>query len=601
MQIKFNTHFTSFITLLIVLSVYCTQSVASSSLGMGYTPKYKPGFDHFDYVNPTAEKKGKLVLSAFGNFDSLNPYLLKGIAASGITDLILEPLMVQSQDEPFSVYAHIANDIELAKDKLSVTFKLNPDARFSDGSAVTAEDVKFTFDTLKSDKAHPRFGFFWADIKKAVVVNKLTVRFEFVKVNPELHMIAAQMPVFAKKWIGDKPFNKVSDTPPIGTGPYVLDKYDLGKNISFVRNPNYWAKDKNTRKGMFNFEKITFKYYKDFTIMLEAFKAGEFDWMWEFNSKKWARDYKGPKFTSGEIVVEEIDHNNNAGMQGFIFNTRKEIFKDQRVRRAITLAFDFKWSNEKLFYNQYERCYSYFSNSDLAAARTLPVGDELALLNEFKDKLPPEVFTKVWKPPSTEKPSSLRKNLRKATKLLKEAGWKIKGGVLKNNKDEAFAFEMILSQKGFERILAPFARNLKKLGIALTYRTVDVSLYQSRSDTFDYEMIVASFPQSQSPGNELLNYWHSSTADKNGSNNAIGIKDPVVDALIEKAIYAKDRKQLVTAVHALDRVLLHGDYQVPNWFIGKHRIAYKKIFSYPKNLPKYFSADSWMMSTWWRL
>ncbi len=601
MQIILNTRFTYFVTLLVVLFNFCSQGVAAPALGMGYTPKYKPDFDHFDYVNPSAVKKGKLVLSAFGNFDSLNPYLLKGISAAGITDLILEPLMVQSQDEPFSVYAHIANDIELAKDKLSVTFKLNPKARFSDGNPVTADDVKFTFDTLKSDKAHPRFGFFWADIKKAVVIDKLTVRFEFIRVNPELHMIAAQMPVFAKKWIGNKSFDKVSDTPPIGTGPYILKKYDLGKNVIYVRNPNYWAKDKNTRKGMFNFEKITFKYYKDFTVMLEAFKAGEFDWIWEFNSKKWARDYKGPKFTSGEIAVEEINHSNNAGMQGFIFNTRKDIFKDQRVRRAITLAFDFEWSNEKLFYNQYERCYSYFSNSELAAPRALPVGDELALLNEFKDKLPKEVFTKVWNPPSTKKPGSLRKNLREAKKLLDAAGWKIKDGELINSKGEPLSFEMILTQKGFERILAPFARNLEKLGITLTYRTVDVSLYQRRSDTFDYDMIVANFPQSQSPGNELLNYWHSSTADQEGSNNAIGVKDPIVDALIEKAIYAKDRKQLVTAVHALDRVLLHGNYQVPNWFIGKHRIAYWKKFAYPKNLPKYFSADTWMISTWWSL
>jgi len=570
-------------------------------MGMGYTPKYKPNFDHFDYVNPNAVKKGKLVLSAFGNFDSLNPYLLKGISAKGITDLIFEPLMVQSQDEPFSVYAHIADDIDLAEDKLSVTFKLNPKARFSDDSPVTAEDVKFTFDTLKSDKAHPRFGFFWADIKKAVVVDNLTVRFEFVKVNPELHMIAAQMPVFAKKWIGKKAFDKVSDSPPIGTGPYILEKYDLGKNAVYVRNPNYWAKDKNTRKGMFNFEKITFKYYKDFTVMLEAFKAGEFDWIWEFNSKKWARDYKGPKFTSGDIITEEIKHSNNAGMQGFIFNTRRDIFKDQRVRRAITLAFDFSWSNEKLFYNQYERCYSYFSNSELAAPRALPTGDELSLLNEFRDKLPAEVFTKVWYPPSTKKPDSLRKNLREAKKLLDAAGWKIKGGELSNSKGQQFAFEMILRQKGFERILAPFARNLKKLGVTLTYRTVDASLYQRRSDSFDYDMIVTNFPQSQSPGNELINFWHSSTADEDGSNNAIGVKDPVVDALIEKVIYAKNREQLLTAAHALDRVMLHGDYQVPNWFIGKHRIAYWKKYAYPKNLPKYFSADSWMMNTWWSL
>ena len=592
------SYFKRVLFFVVLLSIYSNCN-AASSMAMGYTPKYQPGFKHFDYVKPDAPQKGKLVLSSFGNFDSLNPFLLKGISANGISDLMLEPLMVQSQDEPFSVYAHIANDIKLAKDKLSVTFKLNPDARFSDGSKITAEDVKFTFDTLKSDKAHPRYRFSWADIKSAVVIDKLTVKFNFVKVNPELHMIAAQMPVFAKKWVSNKSFDKLSDTPPLGSGPYTIKKYDFGKNIEYVKNPNYWAKNKNTRKGMFNFKSVIFKYYKDNTVRLEAFKAGEFDWIWEFNSKQWARDYTGPKFQSGKIAREEINHSNNAGMQGFIFNTRKEIFKDKRVRRAITLAFDFKWSNEKLFYKQYDRCYSYFSNSELAAPRALPVGDELALLNEFKDKLPPEVFTTVWYPPSTEKPSSLRKNLREAKKLLKEAGWNVKNGALTNSKGEVFQFEMMLAQKGFERILAPFERNLKKLGINLTYRTVDVSLYQRRSDTFDYEMMVANFPQSQSPGNELINYWHSSTADQDGSNNAIGIKDEVVDALIDKVIYAENRNKLLTAVHALDRVLLHGDYQVPNWFIGRHRIAYWKKFAYPKNLPKYFYADSWMLSTWW--
>ena len=572
---------------------------AAPSVALGYTPKYPVDFEHFDYVDPNAPQGGELILSGFGNFDSFNPFILKGVSVDGLGALVLEPLMVQSADEPYSLYAHLAEDIQLADDGLSVTFRLDPRAHFSNGDPVLAEDVKVTFDTLKSDKGHPQFRFYWADIQQTVVVDERTVRFEFVKRNPELHLIAAQMQVFSHKWGEGEAFDKLTRTPPIGSGPYTIDKHRLGKDITYVRDPNYWGRALSTRRGMFNFERITYKYYSDETVHLEALKAGEFDFALVSNTKQWARDYVGPQFSDGRIVKEELAHRNNAGMQGFVMNTRRDKFKDRRVRRALSLAFDFAWSNRNLFYGQYTRCDSYFSNSELAA-RGLPEEDELALLEPFREQLAPEIFTQVWRPADTSEPDALRENLRAAQALLKEAGWTVRDGRLRNAAGEPFDVEFLLAQKGFERILAPYAHNLRKLGIELKYRTVDVSLYVQRSRSFNFDMMVASFPQSQSPGNEQLNMWHSSTADQDGSNNSAGIKDPVVDALVEKLVYAPDRKGLIAAAHALDRVLLYGEYVVPNWYIATHRVAYWDKFGHPKTLPLYYDAESWVLQSWWR-
>ncbi len=584
--------------LLVALLAYGGQTQAAPSQAMGYTPKYPDDFDHFDYVNPNAPRGGELVLSGFGSFDSFNPYILKGMAADGLGNLMFESLMVKSLDEPFSQYGLLAEDVELAEDRLSATFRLRAEARFNDGSPVTAEDVKFSFDTLKGEHGHPQYRFYWADIERAVVVDERTVRFEFARVNPEIHLIAGEIPVFSRAWVGDTPFDKLALTVPIASGPYLIDGYDLGKNITYRRNPDYWGEQLGVRRGMFNFEKVTYKYYRDFTVSLEAFKAGEFDFIHEYNSKKWARDYVGPKFADGRILKTELKHANNAGMQGFVFNLRRPLFQDKRVRRAISLALDFDWSNRKLFYGQYQRCDSYFSNSELAA-RGLPEGDELALLEPFRDRLPPEIFTYEWRPPATVAPSSLRANLRRAQALLREAGWVYRDGALRDEKGEALRFEVILAQKGFERILAPFARNLEKLGIVVDYRTVDTALYKQRMDNFDFDMVVASFGQSQSPGNELMSVFHSSSAEQSGARNLFGLADPVVDALVEQVIYAEDRKALVTATRALDRVLLHGEYLVPHWFIGSHRIAYWDRFGMPESLPLYYDAGDWVLSSWW--
>jgi microcin C transport system substrate-binding protein len=575
---------------------------AAPSAALGYTPYYEPGFKNFNYVNPDAPKGGELILSGVGNFDSFNPYLLKGIAATGLS-LVFETLMEKSQDEPFSLYGLVAEDIELAKDELSVTFRLNPQARFTDGSPVTAADVKFSFDTLKSEHAHPQYRIYWNDIQAAEIIDNRNIRFRFAKKNPELHLIAAEIPVFAQASVAGKAFDTIVTKPLLASGPYVIDQYQMGKYITYKRNPHYWAKDLNTRRGMHNFERITFKYYQDREISLEALKSGEFDFMAVYESKAWARDYIGPKFDSGEIKKTELPHSNNAGMQGFVFNLRRPIFQDIRVRQAINLAFDFEWANKNLFFDQYERCDSYFSNSDLAA-RGLPSEAELALLKplseQFPEQFPQTSLTQVWQPVSTKSPYSLRANLRQAQKLLTEAGWYLQNGVLQNKAGVHLEFEALLAQKGFERILAPFARNLEKLGIKLNYRTVDVALYQRRQDTFDFDLVVTIFGQSQSPGNELRSMWHSSAADQEGSNNLIGLKNPLVDALIEKVIYASNRQALVTAVHALDRVMLAGEYVIPNWYTGRHRIAYWNKFGQPSKQPLYYQAEDWVMRTWWQ-
>ena len=592
--------FRSFTTLslLLALAIAGGSAHAVSSMAMGYTPKYAENFKHFDYVNPDAPKGGKLTLSGFGTFDSLNPFLLKGISASALGQLVFESLLEKSLDEPFSEYGLLADDFSLAEDQLSVTFHLNPKARFSNGKPVLAEDVKFSFDTLMSKAAHPQYRIYYGDVESAEVLDERTVRFNFKRKNPELHLIIGEIAIFSKDWLQGKAFKDTSEIKPVSSGPYVVDSYQTGKNITYRYNPDYWAKDLPVRKGMYNFDTVVVKYYKDTTIALEAFKAGEFDFFLENHSKRWARDHVGPKYDSGEIIKTELKHHNNAGMQGFAINTRREKFKDVRVRRALTLAFDFAWSNKQLFYGQYVRAYSYFSNSELAATG-LPQGEELALLEQYRDQLPEEVFTTQWRPPESEAKGALRKNLLRARDLLAEAGWRIKDGKLVNANGEVLEINVLLIQKGFERIFAPYAKNLAKLGIKVNYRTVDASLYQHRVETFDFDMMVTSFPASMSPGNELRNMYSSEAAKTEGSRNLPGISDPVVDALIDRVINSKNRHDLVIATRALDRVLVHGEYLVPNWFINTHRIAYRNIFGIPKTLPLYYEAESWLLKAWW--
>ena len=559
--------------------------------------KYPQGFHKFDYASDKAKKGGQLVLHDLGSYDKLNPFTLKGTPPAGLDELVFETLAVPSLDEPFASYGLIAKDIVLAPDKLSVTFTLHEEARFSDGSAITAEDVRFSLDTLKSPAASPSYQIYFQDIASAEVLDPRRVRFHFSQRNRELHMIASQLPVFSKKFYTAHPFDPPDMTPPVGSGPYLVKEVIPGKSITYSRNPQYWARDLNVRRGMFNFDTITYKYFKDQIVAVEAFKAGEFDFMPVNIAKQWARDLDGPKFKRGELVRETLPHKNNAGMQGFVFNLRKPVFQDRLVRKALSLAFDFEWTNAALFFNQYTRCDSFFSNSAMRA-QGRPVGLELAYLDPFRATLPPEVFTTPPSPFSTKPPASLRGNLLEAKKILSQAGWTVKNGVLTNKAGQPLEFEILLVGAGFERVMEPYINNLKKLGVRAHSRVIDPALYIRRMDNFDFDMIVNVFGQAQSPGNEQRNYWHSAATERKGSRNLIGIADQAVDQLVEKIIYAQTQEELTAACRALDRLLWSGYYVVPNWYLAQHRVAYRTIFASPETLPLYYSPFQALM-TWW--
>lgn len=584
------------ITIFIIFIVFALPINAEYSIGIGYQPKYTDNFSHFSYVNPNAKKTGSIKLSAFGTFESLNPFLLKSLAPTGINDLLFETLMERSLDEPSSSYGHIAENYILADDKLSVTYIINKKAKFSNGDAITASDVKFSFETLISKDAHPQYRIYWADIKSTEIINNRIIKFYFNRVNPELHMIIGDIPIFSPKWFADKDFSNTILTKPIASGPYIIKDYEFGRFITYERNPNYWAKSMPTRIGMYNFDTIMFKYYKDMTVALEAFKSGEYDFIYENHSKRWARDYNGPNFDNQTIIKKELKHMNNAGIQGFIFNTRKKIFQNKDIRKAITLAFDFSWSNKNLFYNQYQRCESYFSNSELSASIN-PSEDEMLLaelLNISSHRLKPKDQSFLS---SESRP--FRNNLIEAKKIFDKIGWKVKNNILYDDNNRKVEFNFLLAQKGFERILAPFAVNLKKLGIKLNYRTIDLSLYQRRVDSFDFDMMVMSYPQSQSPGNELISMFHSSSADKKGAYNIGGINDNDIDKILDYIIYTENRKDMIIAAHLLDRILWNEYYLLPNWYINKHRIAYFDKFDKPSILPLYYEATNYILKTWW--
>jgi microcin C transport system substrate-binding protein len=582
------------LALCIILPV---SALGAQGISIDGKVKYGPNFRKFDYVSDKAQKGGQLVLYDLGSYDKLNPYTLKGTPPAGLDELLFETLAVPSLDEPFASYGLIAKDIILAEDKLSVTFTIHEDARFSDGSAITPEDVKFSLDTLKSPAASPSYQIYFQDIASAEVLDSHRVRFHFSQRNRELHMIASQLPVFSKKFYAAHPFDAPDMTPPIGSGPYRIKEVIPGKSITYVRNPEYWARDLNVRRGMFNFDAITYKYYKDQIVALEAFKAGEFDFMPVNIAKQWARDMGGPKFKRGELIKETLPHKNNAGMQGFIFNLRKPVFKDRLVRKALSLAFDFEWTNAALFFGQYTRCDSFFSNSALRA-QGLPSGLELSYLAPFRATLPPEVFTTPPAPFSTKPPASLRANLLRAKKILTQAGWTVKNGVLTNREGQPLEFEILLVGAGFERVMEPYINNLKKLGVQAHSRVIDPALYIRRLDDFDFDMTVNVFGQAQSPGNEQRNYWHSAAAGRKGSRNLVGIKNPAVDQLVDRIIYAQTQEELTAACKALDRVLWYGYYVVPNWYLAQHRVAYRAIFSRPETLPLYYSSFQELM-TWW--
>ncbi len=546
--------------------------------------KYPPGFKHLEYVNPGAPKGGTVRLSTLGTFDSFNSFIVKGNPASGLS-FLYDNLMHSAADEAFSQYGQLAQSVEMPKDRSWVAFTLRAQARWHDGKPVTVEDVIYSFDLLVK-KGTPFYRFYYGNVADVMKTGPRTVRFNFKPgENRELPLILGQLTVLPKHYWQGRDFSKTTLEPPLGSGPYKIASFEPGRSIILKRVKNWWGRDIPVNRGQYNFDIIRYDYYRDSTIALQAFKKGEYDYRAENSSKAWATQYDFKDVKTGLVRAEKINHNRSTGMQAFVFNTRREKFKDPRVRRALAFGFDFEWSNKNLFYGQYSRTRSYFDNSELAATG-LPDSDELKLLEPFRDQLPPDVFTKEYNPPKADGSGNIRRNLRAASKLLSQAGWIIKGRKrVFEATGKPLEFEVLLLSPLFERIVLPFAKNLEKLGVKLKVRTVDPSQYRRRLDTYDFDVIVGGAGQSLSPGNEQRSYWGSKAANMEGGRNRIGIKDPVVDALIEKVIAAPDRKSLVTSVRALDRVLQWGHWVIPHWHIKYDRIAFWDKFGRPAITP----------------
>jgi microcin C transport system substrate-binding protein len=556
---------------------------------------YPADFTHFKYVNPDAPKGGRFRQGiAESTFDSFNAFIIKGNPAAGI-GLLYDTLMTNAADEPFSEYGLLAKTVQTPADRSWVQFELRPEARWHDGKPVTADDVVWSFQTLLA-KGAPNYRFYYASVDQVEKTGERSVKFTFKPgTNRELPLILGQLPVLPKHYWETRNFEATTLEPPLGSGPYRVGKFEAGRYLEMERVPDYWGKDIPVNKGRWNFDVQRFEYYRDATVALEAFKGGNYDFRLESSAKEWATSYDIPAVKDGRIIKEAVPNKRPTGMQCFAMNIRRPLFQDRRVREAIILAFDFEWSNKTLFYSQYKRTESYFENSDLAS-EGLPGPDELAILEPLRGKIPEEVFTKAYEAPKTDGSGNNRENLRRAAELLKQAGWTPQAGkMMKDGKP--LSFEFLLNSALFERIALPYAKSLEKIGVTVNVRTVDTSQYRRRTDLFDYDMIVAGFAESESPGNEQRDYWASESAKRDGSRNAIGIADPAIDGLVEELIAAPDRKSLITRTRALDRVLLWHQYVVPNWYIDSDRIAYWDKFGRPSVVPK--DGVPSQLDAWW--
>jgi len=564
--------------------------------------QYPPGFTHFDYVNPDAPKGGEIRLvppTRPTNFDKFNPFTLKGTAPYGMGGLVFESLLTGNSQEPTTAYGLLAQDVEVAPDKLSATFRIHPKARFHDGSPVLAADVVHSFKTLIGPLAAPQFRTIYAEVKGATATAERVVRFDFANPNPELPLVVGGMSVFGRQWGGGKPFDQITSDIPVASGPYKIDNPKLGRDITYVRDPNYWGAELPVQRGQFNFDRVTFKIYLDDTSRFEGLKAGEYDIAREFSSRNWARQYYGKVFDSGELVKRAFDNRNPGDYQGFVFNLRKDKFKDIRVRQALGLAYDFEWLNRQMFYNLYTRVEGWFPNSEFHA-EGLPKPDELALLEPLRRHLPVEVFGPALISPTTAPPGSLRENLRKARALLAEAGWTYRDGALRNAKNEPFTIEFLNDQPSLIRVISPYQNTLRKLGIEMTFRTVDFSLAQQRMENFDFELTTRRIPGTTAPGSELLERFGSEAAKTPGSSNAWGIANPAVDALVGKIVTATTRPDLDAATRALDRVLSHNHYGIPQYYGNAFFVGYRpRRFVLPPVVPPYYQPDTWAIATWW--
>ena len=568
--------------------------------------KYGAGFSHFDYVNPGAPKGGELKLVSnlrVSTFDKYNPFTIKGSAPAYLADLMFDSLLTGSLDETASAYGLLAEDVEVAADGLSATFRLAPQARFHNGDPVLAADVKHSFDTLMGPHTSPGFKSLLMDVAGIDVVDERTVRYRFKKPNRELPITVGGLPVFSRAWGLEngkqKPFDQVVTDIPIGSGPYKIGPVRFGKDITYVRDPAYWARDLNVKRGIHNFDQITVKIYKDNTARLEALKAGEFDLMRFFSAGDWARRVTGKRFDSGELVKTEFKHRLPSGFQSYVINTRRDKFKDVRVRQALGLALDYEWMNRQMFYNSYQRVNGLFGNTDCQATG-LPGPQELALMESWRQQIPAAAFGPTAFAPRTDGDSSLRANLRQAQALLKAAGWEVRDGALRDAQGQAFEIEYLDSNEGGARVIAPWARNLEKLGIELNFRPVDFALYQQRLQKFEFDITSLAYGGTHNPGQEYADLFGSAAADIEDSGNMSGVKNPAIDALIKAMTSAKTKAELLPACRALERVISHSHLLIPQWTASTHRIVYNsRRVAKPDVMPPYAQGETWAIDTWW--
>ncbi|TDH63460.1 ABC transporter substrate-binding protein [Dankookia rubra] len=566
-----------------------TRTHALSLLG---EPALPADFTHWPWVNPKAPKGGELVLAALGSFDSFNPFILRGTPAVGI-GRVWDTLLRDSDDEASTEYVHLAQRIDLPADQRWVAFELNPAAKWHDGRPVTAEDVVWTFDTLRT-QGRPTYRSYYADVAEAVAEGPRRVVFRFRNnENRELPLILGQLTVLPKHWWEGRDFGKPLQEIPLGSGPYRLERFESGRSLVYRRVEDYWGRDLPTMRGTANAGTIRYEYFRDPTVALEAFKAGQIDFRTENIAKEWATAYDFPAVRKGLVKRDEIRHERPTGMQAFAVNLRRPLFQDARVRRALIEVFDFEWMNANLFYGSYTRTTSYFSNSELASSG-LPQGRELEILEQYRGRVPDRLFTEEYRLPVTDGSGNNREGLRRALDLLRQAGWVVKDRKLVNARGEPFAFEILLNGPSFERIALPYMQVLQRLGMEPRVRTIDPAQYEVRTDAFDFDMTVGGVGQSLSPGNEQRDFWTCAEAQKQGSQNLSGICDPVVDALVELLIAAPDRAELIARTRALDRVLLWHDFMIPQWHSRTFRVAYWDKLGRPERNPRYnLAIDSW--------
>ena len=562
----------------------------SHAIAMLGTPKYPADFAHFDYVNPAAPAGGTLRLHALGAFDSLNPYIVRGKPAAGLhhgAGMYFETLAVRSRDEPFTLYGLLAERIETPADRAWVEFTLRPEARFSDGSPVTVDDVIFSWQSLK-EKGRPNARATWSRVSEARQTGPRRVRFDFANADDrELPLlIAGFMPILSRAWWSGRTFDDTTLDPPLASGPYRIDTVDPGRAITYRRNPDYWGNDLPVNAGRHNFEEIRYDYFRDASVALEAFKAGDYDLRVEGDATRWATQYDFPAVTDGRVAREILETGTPSGLSALTFNLRKKRFQDVRVRDALIHAFDFEWLNRALLHGGYARTASMFTGSDMAPAGP-PEGLELSLLEPWRGKIPDAVFGAPYRPPATDGSGRPRANLKRAAELLDSAGWNVVDGMRRNAAGEPFRMEITIRRPSNEKIALAYARNLKRIGIETAVRLVESAQFQGRIDTYDFDMVFGFWGVSLSPGNEQQNYWSSRTANQPGGRNWAGVADPALDAMIEALGAAQTRGELVAAARAIDRILMWNRYVLPLYHDPGQRIARWTRIGQPGVVPVY--------------